>query len=90
MASIRDLKKEINNVLGDIIEAVYLVENTHQMEGSKEGTAIIDKAIETFDQLIARVNDREVEDLKAHLKAVRATLEKEASDLVARVNKLGE
>ena len=89
MASIRDLKKEINNVLGDIIEAVYLVENSQQLEGSSEGSAIIDKAITTFDTLVAQVNQRDIKDQKSHLKDVRATLEKEASELVSRLNKLG-
>jgi hypothetical protein len=89
MASIRDLKKDINNVLGDIIEAVYIVEGSQQMEGSKEGTAIIDKAIDTFDALIAKVNQKEVPDRKAHFKEVRASLEKEATGLVGRINKLG-
>ena len=89
MASIRDLRKDINNVLGDIIEAVYIVEQSQQMEGSAEGSAIIDKAIATFDSLIAQVNQRDVEDLKAHLKNVRASLEKEAEALVSRLNQLG-
>ena len=89
MANIRDLKKDINYVLGDIIEAVYLVENSQEMEGSKEGNAIIDQAIETFDTLIAQVNQKDVEDRKAHLKSVRASLEKEAKALVERLNKLG-
>ena len=88
MASIRILKRDINNVLGDIIEAVYIVEATQGSEPTKEGTAIIDKAIDTFDTLFAKVNDREVEDRRKHLKEVRATLEKEATDLVGRINKL--
>ena len=88
MASIRDLKKDINNVLGDIIEAVYIMEHTQQKEGSKEGPAIIDQAIDTFDDLIARVNEREVEDRQAHLKGVRASLEKDATELVNRLNKM--
>ena len=89
MASIRDLKKDINYVLGDIIEAVYIIENSQQMEGSKEGSAIIDKAIETFDTLIAQVNQRDVADRKKHLKEVRESLEKEATDMVTRLNKMG-
>ncbi|MGB5190011.1 hypothetical protein [Robiginitalea sp.] len=89
MASIRDLKKDINYVLGDIIEAVYIIENTQQAEGSKEGSAIVDKAIETFDTLIAEVNQKDVTDRKKHLKEVRASLQKEATDLVTRLNKLG-
>ncbi|MDM9631992.1 hypothetical protein [Robiginitalea aurantiaca] len=89
MASIRDLKKDINYVLGDIIEAVYIIENSQQEENSKEGSAIIDKAIETFDTLIAQVNQKDVADRKEHLKAVRASLEKEATELIARLNKMG-
>jgi hypothetical protein len=89
MASIRDLKKDINNVLGDIIEAVYIVESSQQMEPTKEGSAIIDEAIDTFDTLIAKVNQKEVTDKKAHFSEIRASLEKEATDLVGRLNKLG-
>jgi hypothetical protein len=89
MASIRDLKKDINNVLGDIIEAVYIMEQSQDKEGSSEGTAIIDKAIATFDSLIAEVNQRDVEDVQAHLKNVRASLEKEAEALVKSLNKMG-
>ena len=89
MASIRDLKKDINNVLGDIIEAVFLLEDTKDQPESKEGTAIVESAIATFDKLIVKVNDRNVEDRSAHLKKVRAELEKEAKALIAKVNKLG-
>jgi hypothetical protein len=89
MSSIRDLKKDINNVLGDIIEAVYIVEGSQQMDATKEGSAIIDKAIDTFDTLIAKVNQRDVDNKKAHFREIRASLEKEATDLVGRLNKLG-
>ena len=89
MASIKDLKKDINNVLGDIIEAVFLLEDTKNQPESKEGSAIVESAIATFDKLIVKVNDRNVEDRSAHLKKVRAELEKEAKSLIAKVNKLG-
>ena len=89
MANIRDLKKDINYVLGDIIEAVYIVEAAQNKQGSKEGTAIIDSAIETFDDLIAKVNKKGVENRKKHLKGVREELEAKATELVAQVNKIG-
>ena len=89
MASIRDLKKDINNVLGDIIEAVFILEDAKDQPESKEGSAIIDSAITTFDELIIEVNRRDVEDRSAHLKKVRADLEKKAKALVDKVNKLG-
>lgn len=89
MASIRDLKKDINNVFGDIIEAVFILEDAKEKQESKEGSAIVDSAITTFDELIAEVNRRDVEDRSAHLKKVRADLEKKAKALIEKVNKLG-
>lgn len=88
MASIRDLKKDINNVLGDIIEAVFLLEDAKDQPESKEGSAIIESAITTFDELIIKVNQRDVEDRSAHLKKVRAELEDKAKALIDKVNKL--
>ncbi len=52
MASIRELKKDINYVLGDIIEAVYIWELTNPSKDNKKAEAIIDEAIVTFDDLI--------------------------------------
>lgn len=89
MANIRDLKKDINYVLGDIIEAVYIVEAANNTQGSKEGEKIIDGAIATFDDLIAKVNHRNVENRKAHLKGVREELEKQGKALIDQLNKLG-
>ena len=88
MANIRDLKKDINYVLGDIIEAVYIVEAANGKQDSKEGAKIIDSAIEVFDDLIAKVNQRNVDNRKAHLKKVREELEKKATGLVENLNKL--
>ena len=88
MASVRGLKKDINNVLGDLIDAVYIVEATNGNVVSKEGEKIIDGAISTFDELIAKVNKRDVENRKVHLKKVREELESNAKALVEKVNKL--
>ena len=52
MASIRDLKKDINFVLGDIIDAVYIWEAINPKEDHTKSEAIIDDAIKTFDELI--------------------------------------
>lgn len=89
MASVRDLKKDINYVLGDIIEAVYIVEAANEKQDSKEGAKVIDGAIATFDDLIAKVNQKNVENRKSHLNAVRSELETKAKSLVEDLNKLG-
>ena len=89
MANKRDLKKDINYVLGDIIEAVYVWELSNTSKPTKESEAIIDDAIATFDSLIAKVNDRKVEDKKAHFKAINQELESKGRGLIERINKLG-
>ncbi|APQ16410.1 hypothetical protein [Maribacter hydrothermalis] len=88
MASIKELKKNINNVLGDIIEGVYIVEAANGKNNSKEGSAIVDQAIVDFDELIAKVNQSKVENKKAHFNEVRNDLETRANKLVDSLNKL--
>lgn len=88
MASIRNLKKDINFVLGDIIEAVYSWENSVNKLNSKEGASIVDSAISTFDDLIVKVNKKDVDNRKTHLKKVRVELEEKAIGLIEKVNKL--
>jgi hypothetical protein len=88
MANIRDLKKDINYVLGDIIEAVYIVDAANNKPNSKEGAKVIDSAIETFDTLIAKVNQKGVENRSAHLNGVRAELQKKGEALIAKLNEL--
>ena len=88
MANVRNLKKDINYVLGDIIEAVYVWEYTNTDKDTKKSEAIIDEAIEIFDDLIAKVNDRSVEDKKAHFKLINQELEEKGRALIEKINKL--
>jgi hypothetical protein len=60
MASVRNLKKDINFVLGDIIEAVYMWEITSGGQPSEKSEALIDEAIVSFDNLIAKLNQKNV------------------------------
>ena len=89
MANVRDLKKDINYVLGDIIEAVYVWEYSNTDKDTKKSEAIIDEAINTFDELIAKVNDKKAENKKAHFKAISSELEDKGRALIEKINKLG-
>ena len=75
MPSVKNLKKDINFVLGDIIEAVYIYEMTTTGKPSDKTNAIIDEAITSFDGLIEKVNAKKVENKKAHFKQINADLE---------------
>ncbi len=88
MASVRNLKKDINYVLGDIIEAVYLYELATSGKPSVESNAVIEEAIVAFDTLIAKVNAVKGSDKKASFKAINAELEETANALVAKINAL--
>ncbi|WP_435625052.1 hypothetical protein [Flagellimonas sp.] len=90
MASIRDLKKDVNFVLGDIIEAVYIWEAGSDNTNSDEGSVIIDKAIMAFDELMSKIHQKEVDDKKIHFKDIRSQLEVKATELVEELNKLGD
>lgn len=88
MANVRNLKKDINFVLGDIIEAVYIWEMSTSGKPTSESQAVIDEAIEKFDSLITRVNDKKAENKKAHYKAIYGDLEETANQLVEKINNL--
>lgn len=88
MANVRNLKKDINYVLGDIIEAVYIWEYANTDKDTTKSEAIIDEAIVTFDELIEKVNDRSVENKKAHFKAIGKELEDKGRALIEKINKL--
>ncbi len=86
MANIKNLKKDINYVLGDVIE--YTLDVSSLKNEQKKGDQIVDEAIETFDGLIAKVNAKNVENKKAHYKAINQELETKAKALVEKVNTL--
>ena len=86
MASIKNLKKDINYTLGDIIG--YVSEKVDLKGDNKKVEAIIDETINTFDALIGKINAKGVENKKAYYNAVSADLEAKATELVAKINKL--
>ena len=88
MASVRNLKKEINYVYGDILDIVYLWEIANGGKPSAESDAIVNDIYSSFDDLIKKVNDKSVENKKAHIKATKESFESEAQGFVDRVNAL--
>ena len=90
MASIRDLKKDINSTLGTIIEDVYIWETAKQQHNSEAGNAIVDEAIAVFDALITKVNDKTVANRKSHLKQVHRELKEKAKELTEKLHALNQ
>lgn len=88
MASVKNLKKDINYVLGDVVDAIYLWEMYNPKTDNKASQAVIDEAFTTYDQLIARANQKKVENKKEHFASLRKDLEIVANSLVEKVNSL--
>ena len=88
MASIKNLKKDINYILGDVIEECYTWEIFNPKADKKASEAIINEAIEAFDALIEMINVKDVENKKAHFKNIETSLEETANKLIERVNQL--
>lgn len=89
MASVRELKKDINFVLGDFIEAVYQWELDSNNANSDEGNALIDKAIGVFDELMQKIHQKDVENAKSHFTEIRTDLATKATNLIEELGKLG-
>ncbi len=88
MASVKNLKKDINYVLGDVIEECYSWELLNPEADTKKSTAIVDEAIEAFDTLIAKLNAKNVENKTSHFKSVKSDLESLTNGLLEKINKL--
>lgn len=56
MANRRELKRNINHLLGDVIEECYNSLLSNEGKNEKEVEAIVDQAVDLADDLIAKVN----------------------------------
>lgn len=89
MASVKNLKKDINYVLSDIIEECYLWQMLQEdAKKADKAEKIIDEAILTFDELIEKVNTKKIKDKKAHFNLISNELENKAKSLLSKIEKL--
>ena len=70
MSSIKSLKKEINNEIGDLIEEIYLWELSNPKGDLTKSEKLIEEAIQIFDDLMAKINSISGENLKDKFKAL--------------------
>jgi hypothetical protein len=85
MANIRDLKKDINYVLGEIIEMAMDWEKANPDGDKSKTAAIIDEAITAFDSFSSRIYDKGVENKRMHYRAIVSDLEVKGNELIAKL-----
>ncbi|MGD0754130.1 MAG: hypothetical protein ABR927_03635 [Bacteroidales bacterium] len=85
MASVRELKKNIDYLIFEVISDCFVFSNIHPENKTDEVSALISDAVEFRNDLIARVNHPDGKDNPKIVKAYYKTVEK---DLIAGVDKL--
>lgn len=73
MASIRNLKKNVNYLLSDVIEYAYVWQIIHP-EKSEKTESLIDDVIRKFDELIAKINTKKIEKPRKHFNEIKEGL----------------
>ena len=72
MSSIKQLKKNINNDIGAIIEDIYLWELSNPDADLSKSEKLIEEAIQIFDDLVKKINSVVTkENLKKQFKAIQ-------------------
>jgi hypothetical protein len=87
MASVRELKKDIDFLVFEVISDCFVYSNIHPDNKSDELSTLISDAVEFRNDLIARVNNPDGKDNPKIVKAYYKTVEK---DLLTGVDKLFE
>ena len=92
MANRRDIKKDINNVLGDVIEECYSEILYNPAKNENEINAIIDEAVNLADDLMFRVNNAQDitkgKSVKTHFNKISEDLEEKAIGFIEKLNAL--
>ena len=88
MASIRQLKKDINNEIGAIIEDIYHWELSNPKADLTKSEQLIHEAIVYFDILIQQVNAVKGENTKKEFSSILSEKEKNIKVLLNKFAKL--
>ncbi|MFQ3340963.1 MAG: hypothetical protein ACI9TK_000618 [Flavobacteriaceae bacterium] len=87
-SSIKQLKKDINNDIGDLIEEIYLWELSNPTADLSISEKLIDEAILAFDNLIQKVNAVKGDNIKKQFKSIQEEKTKIITNLLKKVAKL--
>ena len=89
MASKKQLKKDINNTVGALIEEICVWELMNPKGDFKKSEKLIDEAIILFDDLITKIHDfQEGTSVKNHFNSIVDELNKTTDSISAKIDKL--
>ena len=88
MSSIKKLKKNINNQIGEFIEEIYNWELLNPDKDLSKSEKLIDDSIKVFDLLIAKINSVKKENPKKEFKFINEERMKLIEELNKKFSKL--
>ncbi|MCW3086577.1 MAG: hypothetical protein JWP12_3943 [Bacteroidetes bacterium] len=91
MANRRELKRNINGLLGDVIEECYSSLLNNEGKNEKEVEAIVDEAVDLADDLIAKTNAkglRKRAEIKKHYGNIKEELGDKVIGFIEKLNEL--
>ncbi|MDG2372520.1 MAG: hypothetical protein P8L83_07895 [Flavobacteriaceae bacterium] len=88
MASVKKLKKDINNTIGSFIEDIYIWEITNTKADITKSNSLIDESLLLFDQLIQEINKSKVKNTKDHFKSIKEQLNLGLDKMIKKLEKL--
>lgn len=86
MASKKQLKKELNNRFGEIIDGALINQEANSEDIKDKTEELVDEVIAEFDQQIEQINKKDVEDRAKHLKSVKQSINKKADEFIEKLN----
>ncbi len=88
MSSIKKLKKDINNQIGEFIEEIYNWELLNPDKDLSKSEKLIDDSIKVFDSLISKINSVNKENSKKEFKSINVERVKLLEELNKKYSKL--
>jgi len=84
MPSIKFLKKEINNDIGDLIEEIYLWELSNPNGDLRQSEKLVEEAVQAFDSLIVMINAVKGDNKKGQFKEIEKERKKLMDSLLKK------
>jgi len=88
MASVKNLKKDLNNIIGEIIQNINLWQLENPDADLKKSEKLIDECFDSFDSIIKKIHQKDIKNSSGHFKKISFELTDVASELVKKFNKL--
>ena len=86
MASIKQLKKDLNNRFGEIIDGALINQEANSEDFKEKTEELVDEVIAEFDNQIEQINKKDIENRGKHLKSLKESIDKKADEFIKKLN----